>query len=317
MAKRVILTLILAMLTLPSGAQGIRIYENTISRDLQKEILSFLADDLCGGRECGERGGCESADFILDRFHEWGLQPLNWHMVQSFPHNDSTVARNIYAMVPAVVPTDRYVIVSAHYDHIGTIRHSIYNGADDNASGVTAMLSLAKAFSEMRRGQYGPDKNILFVAFDGHEKGMCGSKWFGGHLADLGISARQIDCVVNIDIIGTNLEPVGKNPEYIIFLGENTLPGKYHGLIQTYATFPSYSMDVDLTFYGSRNFTEYVYSSGDQSVFRKMGIPAVMFTSGFHKYTLKTTDDPEIIDFDLLRKRTLLIFNFTYSLCRQ
>ena len=283
MPKRVTIVLILALLPILSRAQGIRHYEELIDSGFQQEVLSWLADDLCRGRECGENGGCEAARFILGKFHEFEMQPLNWRMVQSFTHDDSTVARNVFAMVPALVPTDRYLIVSAHYDHIGTIRQTIYNGADDNASGVTVMLSLAKAFSAMRRDQAGPEKNIIFVAFDGHEKGMCGSKWFAGHLKEIGISPKQIDCVVNFDIIGTSLEPVGSNPEFIIALGEKSLPKKYHGLIALYATFPSYSMDVDLTFYGSRNFTEYVYSSGDQSVFRKMGIPAVMFTSGFHK----------------------------------
>jgi len=316
MPRREFFTLIIVfLLSIPASGQGIHKYEKYITCDQQREFLTYLADDLCQGRECGAEGGQEAARYILGKFRGWGMQPLRWKMVQSFQRNDTTIVRNIFAMVPAVEPSERYIIVSAHYDHIGTIKKTIYNGADDNASGVTVMLSLAEAFSRMRVDGFGPGKNIIFVAFDGHERNMCGSRWFAQHLDDFGIQAKQIDCVVNIDIIGTDLEPVGSNREYIICLGEETLPKKYHGLVKGYALFNSYSMDVDMTFYGSKNFTSYVYNSGDQYNFNKLKVPGVLFTSGFNSYTYKPTDDSNIINFELLKKRSLLIFNFVNSLC--
>lgn len=309
MTKRLTLTLILSLL-LPSQMKG-----QDITVEYQNTILSFLADDLCQGRECGETGCQEAARLIYDEFHRLGLNPLNWKMLQSFRVNDTVVARNIFGVVPALYPTDRYLVVSAHYDHLGKLYSTIYNGADDNASGVTVMLSLAKMFSQQRLSGHAPYKNIIFVAFDAHEKNMCGSKWFVEHLEELGISRKQIDCNINIDIIGTDLEPVGVNPHYIIALGENTLPSKYHGLLTWYSMSEPHRMDLDLTFYKSKNFTKIIYETGDQYLFRQMGIPAVLFTSGFNKYTLKPGDDTQIIDFDLLRKRTLLIYDFVNSIC--
>lgn len=309
MPKRLLLISILGILLAPS-TMG-----QSIDREFQENILSYLADDICQGRECGRAGSAAAATLIYDEFRQMGLNPLKWKMLQSFRMNDSVVVRNVFGVVPALKPTDRYIVVSAHYDHLGKIYSTIYNGADDNASGVTVMLSLARMFSQQRLAGHAPYKNIIFVAFDGHEKNMCGSQWFVDHLSDLGISAKQIDCNVNIDIIGTDLEPVGINPNYIIALGEKTLPEKYHGLLTYFSFNERHRMDMDLTFYGSKNFTKIIYETGDQQHFRKAGIPAVLFTSGFNKYTLKPTDDVQIINFELLRKRTLLIYDFVNAIC--
>lgn len=309
MPKRLFISLTIGLLLcLPLKGQN-------IPTGFQENILSFLADDLCQGRECGRTGCQEAARFIYDEFHNIGLNPLKWKMLQCFAINDSTIVRNIFGVVPALYPTDRYIVVSAHYDHLGKIYNTIYNGADDNASGVTVLISLAKMFSEQRLCGRAPYKNIIFVALDGHEKNMCGSRRFVNGLEELGISPKQIDCNVNIDIIGTDLEPVGVNPNYIIALGEKTLPSRYHGLLTYFSMSEPHRLDLDLTFYGSRNFTKIIYETGDQNAFSKAGIPAVLFTSGFNKYTLKPTDDIQIINFELLKKRTLLIYDFVDSIC--
>ena len=77
----------------------------------------------------------------------------------------------------------------------------------------------------------------------------------------------------------------------------------------------AYKLDLDLTFYGSRDFYKMMYETSDQQPFARAGIPAVLFTSAFHQHTLKRSDTPAIIDYPLLRKRTLVIFNFINRLC--
>lgn len=74
-------------------------------------------------------------------------------------------------------------------------------------------------------------------------------------------------------------------------------------------------MDVCMTFYGSKDFTRMVYRNGDHWSFASKGIPAVFFTSGFHQHTYKQTDDTEIINFPLLRKRTIVLYRYINSLC--
>ena len=74
---------------------------------------------------------------------------------------------------------------------------------------------------------------------------------------------------------------------------------------------------IDLTFYGSRNFYKMMYETSDQHAFARAGIPAILFTSAFHEHTYKKTDKPDIINHPLLRKRTMVIFNFINRLCAE
>ena len=217
-----------------------------------------------------------------------------------------TRCRNVAGIVKSIIPSNEYVIVTAHYDNIGKINGAIYNGADKNASGVTAMLNLSEMFGTMRKAGMGPGKNIIFVALDGTEHNMAGSKHF---IEDLNVQKDNIICNINIDQIGTVLEPViEKDTNFVIVLGEKTLRKEHRGKIDMCNRFYNIGLTVDHTFYGSKMFTDIFYQLSDQIVFRNAGIPALVFTSGFHKYTNKTTDDPCIISYPVLKKRTILLF---------
>ncbi len=215
-------------------------------------------------------------------------------------------------LLPATTTSDEYIVIGAHYDHLGKLGHTIYPGADDNASGVTALLSIARMFCAMKAQGAGPRKNLIFVAFDGKELDMAGSRWFVRHLP---VPGEKITAMVNMDMLGTDLVPPGRNREYLFALGEDTLPETYQGYLSYLCHRAAYKLDLDLTFYGSSNFSKMMYKTSDQHPFARAGIPAVLFTSAFHEHTLKKTDTPAIINYPLLRKRTLVIFNFINRLC--
>jgi len=296
------------------SSQNIRNYERLITMDKMESDLSFIASDAAQGRESGTSGNSAIEQFIVSRFRNLGLKPYNWTYTQSFNYEDSIPVRNVVGYLPAIHQSSEYIVVGAHYDHIGVLSDRIYNGADDNASGVTALLALAEAFQKMKDDGAGPRKNILFVAFDGKELDLCGSRYFVEHL---NIPASSIICAVNMDIIGANLVPPGINDDYIIALGENTIDESYRGYLSYICRKALYKMDLDLTFYGSKNFTKMIYETGDQYPFVKKGIPAMLFTSAFNKHTLRPTDTIDIINFPLLRRRTLVIFNFINKLCSE
>ena len=296
-----------------ASAQDLRPYERLLQQaDMQRD-LEYIASDEVEGRESGSPGRMMVERYIVGRFKALGLKPWNWSYTQSVPLSDSVVMRNVVGWIPAVRPSDEYIIIGAHYDHIGKLAGRIYNGADDNASGVTVMLSLAQLFSAMKADGAGPRKNLIFIAFDGKEHNLGGSTYF---VRTLEIPRKQITCAVNMDMIGTHLVPPGVNDSYMFALGENTLKECYRGYLEYICRKPLYKMDLDLTFYGSRNFYQMMYETSDQHPFVRAGIPAVLFTSAFHEHTYRPTDDVDIIDFPLLRRRTLVIFNFVARLCR-
>ena len=296
-----------------ASAQGRRTaYENTVGVAQQKEMLEYLAHPLTEGRASGTRGKELAEHFLVEQFRAIGLKPWHWTYTQSFRYEDSITVRNVVGLLPAIEPTDEYIVIGAHYDHLGKLGHTVYPGADDNASGVTALLSLTRMFCAMKADGLGPRKNLLFVAFDGKELDLAGSRYFVRHLD---FPREKITAMVNIDMLGTDLVPPRRNREYIIALGEETLPESYRGYLSYICSRALYKMDLDQTFYGSRNFAKMMYESGDHHAFARAGIPAVLFTSAFHQHTYKKTDTPEIIDYPLLRKRTQVIFQFVNRLC--
>ena len=288
------------------SAQNTDKYEKLIAESGLKETIEALCTPRMEGRGSGTDGGTAAGEYILSRFRDMDLKPFYYNHRQAFRHKGNISMCNVLGVVPAVEPSDQYIVVSAHYDHLGNIKGKVYPGADDNASGVAALLALADMFSQMRRDSIGPSVNILFAAFDGKEYSMAGSNYFVSHFP---FAADNIICEINMDIMGSTLVPVHKNrPDYLIVLGRNTLPERHFGVVTSANSGTGPLLDIDYTFYGSNDFTKTIYKLGDHYPFNLAGIPALLFTSGFHEHTLKTTDTPDIIDYPVLGKRTRLVF---------
>ena len=298
----------------PAAGQSLRKYENLIGVEEQRSTLEHLAHEMTEGRASGTTGKSLAEHFLVEQFRAIGLKPWNWTYTQSFRYQDSIAIRNVIGFLPASIPTDEYIVIGAHYDHLGRLGHSVYPGADDNASGVTALLSLARMFVAMKADGAGPRKNLLFVAFDGKELDMAGSRYFVRHLP---MPKDKITAMVNMDMLGTDLVPPRRDKEYLFAIGENTLPECYQGYLAYICRRAFYKLDLDLTFYGSRDFSRMMYQTSDQHPFARAGIPAILFTSAFHEHTYKKTDKPDIINHPLLRKRTMVIFNFINRLCAE
>lgn len=290
-------------------------YEQIVYQAKQERLMTWLAHDMNHGRATGTRDAARVARYIETHFRQYGLEPFcEGSFYQPFLADSAsgTVGRNVIGIVPSAVPSDEYVLITAHYDHLGVLDGNIYNGADDNASGVTVLLNLADMFGTMKKTRTGPDKNIIFAALDAKELNMAGSKHFVDHLI---IGKDSIICAINIDQIGTVLEPVHEaDTSFVIVLGEQTLRRQDRGLIDMCNRYYNIGLDIDHTFYGSENFTRLFYQLSDQIVFHEAGIPALVFTSGFHRHTYKTSDDPGIISYPVMKKRTLLIFYLTMML---
>jgi Zn-dependent M28 family amino/carboxypeptidase len=218
------------------------------------------------------------------------------------------------------IPRDRYIIVGAHFDHIGRLDGKMYPGADANASGTVVLTSLADIFASMKEMGRVYDSNILFVAFDAKEMGMAGSAalW---KLIDYGIlkdpltgksiTKEKISAMVNIDQIGSSLSPLNKGrKDYMIMLGNHSLNPVDRGMLDFSNRSSGLHMDIDYTYYGSRNFTDIFYRLSDQRVFIDNKIPAVLFTSGITMNTNRTRDTAETLDYEVFKKRIYLIFEW-------
>lgn len=139
--------------------------------------LSILAADDMQGRGPSTPGGEKARAYIVSRFEEMGVAAPAMGRLQPF---EATTRRgatvrgvNVLGVIPGTRRGDRYIVVTAHYDHVGAPDGVIHNGADDNASGVATMLALA---AELKR--QAPEHSVIFVAFDAEESGLLGAKHF-------------------------------------------------------------------------------------------------------------------------------------------
>jgi hypothetical protein len=144
------------------------------------EDVRILASDEMQGRDTGSAGGEAARNYIVGRLEALGVQPpmmgrlQPWEMAGRTREGPRTFnGVNILGVIPGTRAADRYIVVTAHYDHVGVSGGQIYNGADDNASGVATMLALA---AELKR--QAPDHSVILVALDGEERGLLGAKHF-------------------------------------------------------------------------------------------------------------------------------------------
>ena len=166
-----------------------------------------LADDSMRGRRVGSSENAKARDFLAARFDALGLDVIGGGRIQKFVvppsarRPDSLRGANVVGVIRGTVTPDEYVVVTAHFDHVGVGRplngDSIYNGADDNASGTVALLAMARHFMRAR-----PAHSILFALVDGEESGELGSKAF---VADPPVPLEKMLIDVNMDMIGRNI----------------------------------------------------------------------------------------------------------------
>jgi hypothetical protein len=295
---------------LASQSYNLQRYSENISSEKLKSYVTFLADDLCRGRQTGSRGGQIAGSYIKEQFVKLGLKPLYGSFYQSF-RKDSMIGRNICGVIEARYKTDEYIVISAHYDHLGAFEGNIYNGADDNASGVAVMLEIAGLYSKMSAEGEAPPKNIIFIAFDAKEYNMAGSEYF---LRTLPFMPKKIKFVLNLDQIGSIFAPPGRSANYIEILGAT---GKLYKLRERIDYLNIYSgsyMDLDFTYYGSNAFASLFYKSSDHINFAERGIPALYFTSGITAHTYKPSDDSDLLDYNVMANRVKLIFFISFDI---
>lgn len=146
---------------------------------LLEDVRILAADDM-QGRDTGAPGGAMARAYIVGRLEALGVAapPMGreqpWEMQGRTREGPKTFnGVNVIGVIPGTRVADRYIVVTAHYDHVGVNDGQVFNGADDNASGVATMLALA---AELKR--QAPEHSVLIVALDGEERGLLGAKHF-------------------------------------------------------------------------------------------------------------------------------------------
>ena len=302
----------------------------SINRTSAEAIVEFLADDELQGREAGMHGSRVAARYIVSCLKEAGIRPLDKNgYYQPFEayakerqqrgrwqvHPDSVAVLkqgthrslkmdNVLAYIPGK-RSDEYVIVGAHFDHLGVDEtladDKIYNGADDNASGVSAVLQIARAFA--LSGEM-PLRNVIFAFWDGEEKGLLGSKHFVQHCPFL----KQIKGYLNFDMIGRNNKP--EQPQHVVYFYTAAHPAFGEWLKQ------------DITRYGLQLQPDYrpwdnPVGGSDNASFARSGIPVIWYHTDGHPDYHQPSDHAALLNWEKVVEITKASFLNVWNLANK
>jgi Zn-dependent M28 family amino/carboxypeptidase len=271
------------------------------------DVRILSADDM-EGRGVGTPGGAKARAYIVKRFGQIGLRPPTTSKGgKSFEQPFSFKPRyfgkdltgvNLVARIPGTSSSDKVLVVSAHYDHLGVRKGEVYNGADDNASGVAGLLAVAEAFKALP-----PRHTVLIVAFDGEESGLKGAKAF---VADPPVPLARIGMAVNFDMISKN----PKGELYVSGAGPQPwLKPVLEGVAKAAPVKLKLGHDTDAE--GKQNnWTQ----QSDQGPFAVAGVPWVYFGVEDHPEYHKPTDDFATVPQDFFKRAVTTVVMATRAL---
>ena len=289
----------------------------------KKDLACFiktLTSKQFAGRGLAHGGHIKTQEFIIARFKELHIEPyLPDGYLEKFIVNLTANGRisinapqqnrepdaeknqpeqveknyetaNVVGFIPGA--SDLAIIISAHYDHVGQKDTIYYPGADDNASGVAALLELAEEFTQYKPLKY----SLIFLATAAEEYGMLGSSF---HVEQPYFNADKVFCHLNIDMI-SRCDVKHIDCAYLYCIGQNT-PMWLDSLIREADNqFPQCSFDY------SDNGSN-IFSRSDSQIFYAKGAPSILFFSGFHDDYHEPTDTMDKIDFNIYENRVRLI----------
>jgi len=259
-------------------------HSQIINEKLVEKHLTTLADNLMEGRKAGSQGIEMAAKYIESEFERIGLDKFESQnsFRQSFSSKDMSLF-NVIGVLEGKSKADEYVIISAHYDHLGMKTGEkgdlIFNGANDNASGVSAVLALAEHYKTQNINE----RSLLFVAFTAEEIGLIGSNYFGKQ-----INPKNIIAGINIEMIGKE-SPFGPKTAWLTGFDRSD----FGQIIQKNLEESDYSLYPDPYV----NFR--LFFRSDNASLARLGVPAHTFSTSPMDKDLdyhKVSDETKTLD---------------------
>ncbi len=213
---------------------------------------------------------------------------------------------NVAGFVEGSGRKDEYIVVVAHYDHLGKDGRKVYSGADDNASGTAAVMEIAEAFENAADEGFRPQRSVIFLLVSAEELGLYGSRYFTENSP---VPLDKIYAVLNIDMIGRYTDRFKDDTDYIWGWGYRSKEIVEVARQQTSVTAPG--LDFKITYSDRRG------GGSDHYYFVKEGIPGIFFFTGTHKDYHQTGDVPKKLLYGRMEKIVRSIFATAYHLANR
>ncbi len=295
-------------------------YKEIKAADLKKNLYVIASDEM-EGRDTGSPGQKRAGEYMVNYYKNLGIsfpkalgsyyQKVPSDFMKKRGGSNLPDSENILAFIEGSEKPEEIVVVSAHYDHVGTKNGVVYNGADDDGSGTVAVMEIAKAFQAAKKSGKGPKKSVLFLHVTGEEHGLFGSEYYTDNPV-FPLANTVVD--LNIDMIGRD-DPENRGKQYVYVIGSEMLSSQLK-LINEAANKRTNNLELNYK-YDDPNDPQRLYYRSDHYNFAKNSVPVAFFFDGIHEDYHKPTDDVEKIDYDLLAKRTQLVFATAWEIANR
>jgi len=221
---------------------------------------------------------------------------------------------NVVGYMEGTDKKDEYVILTGHYDHLGTKNGKIWHGADDDGSGTSAVLAMAAAFSRAKAEGKNPRRSIIFMTVSGEEEGLWGSEYYSGHPL-FPLSKTSID--INTDMVG-RIDPkrnYGDSMNYLYVIGDDKLSSDLAPLVDSVNNKWTH-LEVDRKYNDLKDPNKFYYRS-DHFNFAKKGVPVIFLFNGTHRDYHQPSDTIDKINWDLYGKRVEFIYRLAWEMANR
>jgi Zn-dependent M28 family amino/carboxypeptidase len=245
------------------------------------------------------------------------IQPKTYPVQLMLDYSKQTARRqssDVLGMLEGTDLKDEYVVISAHYDHLGKRDTVIYYGADDDGSGTVSVLEIAAAYAKAKAAGKGPRRSIVFLANSGEEKGLWGSEFYTDH-PSFPLDKTTVD--LNIDMIG-RIDPhrkKGDSTNYVYIVGDDKLSSDLKPISERINKLYT-GMELDYK-YNDPSDPDRIYYRSDHFNFARKGVPIIFYFDGIHFDYHKPTDTPDRINYDILAKRARLVFYTSWDMANR
>lgn len=220
---------------------------------------------------------------------------------------------NVVGIIEGTDKKEEYVVLTAHYDHLGKRDDgTIYYGADDDGSGTVTIIEMAEAFAKAKQKGYAPRRTIVFMTVSGEEKGLWGSDYYTQHPI---YPLNKTSVNLNTDMIG-RIDPKykGDSLNYIYSIGEDKLSSDLMPISDSINQ--TFKIEIDRKFNDLKDPNRFYYRS-DHFNFAKNGVPIIFYFNGVHKDYHRPSDTIEKINFDVMEKRARFIFTTAWVMANR
>lgn len=262
---------------------------------LKNHVCTLASDDM-KGRRAGSEDAARAREYIAGQFRAMGLEPFGTDGYEMrFSHSGGEYC-DLVGIIPGSDPAlkDEYIVLGAHYDHLGVRHGEVFNGADDNASGTAAVIEIAR---ELMKDPGALGRSVVLAAFDAEELGLFGSKALCKTLAD-SLGTERIKLMMSIDMVGWY-----GTSGWLKMSGYATVKDGHKLLCEE-----AVSAGINLKL---KKFETSIFTATDTEAFAQEGIPTLAVTTGLKSPYHKPGDDPGLIDYAGLDKVTAYIAGLT------